>query len=222
MIKSVVFFKRRPGMPVDEFQAYWRTRHAEVVCGLPGVRRYVQSHTLPSIYGKREPIYDGIAELWTDDHEAVRALVRHPHYQAVKADEARFIDAATMGGLIAREHVIVDRPAPAGGVKSIEFVMRRPDLPVEEFQRHWRDVHGPIAAAIPVLRRYVQSHVPAESYTRRRPAYDGLAITWFDSTGAMRVSATTPEYARTRADEPNFIAAGDIPVILTTEHVVVP
>lgn len=222
MIKSVVFFKRRPGMPVDEFQAYWRTRHAEVVSGLPGVRRYVQSHTLPSIYGRREPVYDGIAELWTDDQEAVRALVRHPHYQVVKADEARFIDGATMGGLIAREHVILDGPAPAGGVKSVEFVTRRPDLSVEAFQRHWRDVHGPIAAAIPVLRRYVQSHVPAESYARRPPAYDGIAITWFDSTAAMRVSATTLEYARTRADEPNFIVAGDAPVILTTEHVIIP
>lgn len=38
---------------------------------------------------------------------------------------------------------------------------------------------------------------------------------------AMRHSATTPEYARTRADEPNFIAPGEIPFILTTEHVIV-
>jgi uncharacterized protein (TIGR02118 family) len=221
MIQSIVFFKRRSGMAVDEFQAYWRTRHAEVVAGLPGVRRYVQSHTLPAIYRTREPAYDGIAELWTDDLDAVRALTRQPHYQAVKADEARFIDGATMGGLVVQEHVILDGPAPAGGIKNVEFVTRRPDLSVEAFQRHWRDIHGPIAATIPVLKRYVQSHVLPEAYTRRAPAYDGVAITWFDSTNAMRLSATTPEYARTRADEPNFIAAGEIPVILTTEHVVI-
>jgi uncharacterized protein (TIGR02118 family) len=127
MIKSVVFFKRKPGMPVDEFQAYWLTRHPDVVTGLPGIRRYVQSHTLPSIYAKREPVYDGIAELWTDDMEALRAMVRAPHYERVKADEAVFIDGATMGGLVAREHVIVD--GPAAGIKSIGFVTRRPDLP---------------------------------------------------------------------------------------------
>ena len=129
MIKSVVFFKRKPGMPVDEFQAYWLTRHPDVVTALPGIRRYVQSHTLPSIYAKREPVYDGIAELWTDDMEALRAMVRAPHYERVKADEAMFIDGATMGGLVAREHVIVD--GPAAGIKSIEFVTRRPDLPVD-------------------------------------------------------------------------------------------
>jgi hypothetical protein len=52
--------------------------------------------------------------------------------------------------------------------------------------------------------------------------YDGVAITWFDDTQAMRESATTPEYARTRADEVNFIAPGRLPFIITREHVIVP
>ena len=218
MVKSVVFFKRKAGMGVSEFQEYWRTRHPEVVLKLPGVRRYVQSHTRPSIYRKREPVYDGIAEIWNDSLDALRAMMRDPHYQAVKADEAQFIDEASMAGLVTREHVIVDGPAAA--VKSVEFVTRRPDLPVEAFQRYWQDVHGPIGATIPVLRRYVQSHALPESYARRPPRFDGIAVTWFDSTEAMRHSATTPEYARTRADEPHFIAPGDLPVILTTEHVI--
>ena len=218
MVKSVVFFKRKAGLSVSEFHDYWRTRHPEVVLKLPGVRRYVQSHTLKSIYRKREPAYDGIAEIWNDSLDAVRAMVGDPHYQAVKADEAQFIDGRSMGGLVTREHVIVDGPAAA--VKSVEFVTRRPDLSAEAFQRYWRDVHGPIGATIPVLRRYVQSHALLESYARRPPPFDGLAITWFDSTAAMRQSATTPEYARTRADEPQFIAPGELPVILTTEHVI--
>jgi hypothetical protein len=32
----------------------------------------------------------------------------------------------------------------------------------------------------------------------------------------------SPHYPRVRADEPNFIAAGDAPFIITTEHVIVP
>src|SRR3989454_8056695 len=67
MVKAVSFFKRKAGMSVDAFQAYWRTAHPEVVVKLPGIRRYVQSHTLPSAYRKGEPVYDGIAELWFDD-----------------------------------------------------------------------------------------------------------------------------------------------------------
>jgi uncharacterized protein (TIGR02118 family) len=219
MIKSIVFFKRKAGMSVGDFQAYWLARHPEVVTTLPGIRRYVQSHTLPSIYAKREPVYDGIAEIWTDDMPALRALVKAPQYERVKADEVAFIDGATMQGFVAREHVIVDGPPAA--VKSIEFVRRRPDLTVEAFQRHWKDVHGPIAATIPVLRRYVQSHALPESYERRPPPYDGIATAWFDSTDAMRHSATTAEYAATRADEPGFIAPAEIHTILTTEHVIV-
>ena len=220
MIKSVVFFKRKAGMSVEDFQRYWRTRHAEVVSKLPGAKRYVQSHTRPSIYRTREPAYDGIAEIWSDDMAALREMTRHPHYQAVRADEANFIDSASMQGIVTREHVIKDGPPPAGAVKSVEFVAHRPDLAIEDFQRYWREVHGPIAATIAPVKRYVQSHVLPEAYARRAPPCDGIAVTWFESTEAMRHSATTPEYARTRADEPNFIAPGEIPVILTTEHVI--
>ncbi len=46
MVKVVTFLKRKAGMSVEDFQRYWRTRHPQVVVRLPGVRRYVQSHTL--------------------------------------------------------------------------------------------------------------------------------------------------------------------------------
>jgi hypothetical protein len=69
----------------------------------------------------------------------------------------------------------------------------------------------------------VQSHTRRSGYERgRTPAYDGAAITWFDDVQAMRVSATTPEYARTRADEANFLDTSRMPVVLTKEHVIVP
>jgi len=222
MVKALSFFKRRAGMSVEEFQAYWLARHPDVVVRLPGIRRYVQSHTRPSGYGRGEPIYDGIAEVWFDDTQAMRALAGTPAYAAVLADEARFIDRATMGLLITEEHVIKDGPAPPGGVKNVEFVTRRPGMALDAFQRYWREVHGPLAARIPVIRRYVQSHTRLSAYGGgRAPAWDGAAITWFDDTAAMRRSARTAEYARTRADEPNFVAP-DLPFIITTEHVIVP
>jgi uncharacterized protein (TIGR02118 family) len=220
MVKVVTYLKRRPGMAVDEFQAYWRTRHPEVVTRLPGLRRYVQSHTRPSAYRAGEPVYDGIAEVWADSTDALRAMTRSPGYAAVQEDEARFIDRAAMGILVTEEHVVLGGAAPADGVKNVEFVRRRPGMGVDEFQRYWREVHGPLAARIPVLRRYVQSHTRRSAYEGgRAPAWDGVAITWFDSTDAMRASATTPEYAATRADEPSFVAP-DPPFIITREHVI--
>jgi uncharacterized protein (TIGR02118 family) len=221
MVKTVACVKRKAGMPVEEFQAYWRHRHPEVVLKLPGVRRYVQSHTRLSGYGKGQPIYDGIAEVWFDDTRAMHALRDTAAYAAVQADEARFIDRAAMALIVTEEHIIKNGPVPAGAAKNVEFLKREPGMPVEAFQRYWREIHGPLGAAIPMVRRYVQSPVRRAIYERgREPAWDGIAITWFDDTRAMRASAATAQYGRVRADEPNFLAPGPAPFIITHEHVI--
>jgi uncharacterized protein (TIGR02118 family) len=222
MVKVVTFLKRKFGMPVEEFQSYWRTRHPEVVTRLPGVLRYVQSHALLPVYGHDEPIYDGIAEVWADDTAALRAMTESPVHAALQADEARFIDRASMGVIITEDHVITDGPVPPDAVKSVAFLTRKPGLPVEAFQRHWLEVHGPIAAVLPGLRRYVQSHTRRSAYDAGRvPAYDGVVLTWFDSTEAIRDAAAGPEYARVLADAGNFLSSGQTPTILTREHVIV-
>ena len=222
MVKVITFLKRKAGMPVDEFQGYWRERHPEAVLRLPGVRRYVQSHTLPSAYGAAEPIYDGIAEVWADDTSALRAMTQSPHHPALQEDEARFINRASMGVVIAEDHVVRDGSALPGAVKSVAFLNRKPGLSVEEFQRHWRDVHAPIASELPGLRRYVQSPTRRSAYEGgRAPAYDGVVLTWFDSTEVIRNTAASGEYARVLADAAVFLAPGATPSILTREHVIV-
>jgi uncharacterized protein (TIGR02118 family) len=222
MVKVITFLKRKAGMPVEEFQRYWRERHPEVVTRLPGIRRYIQSHTLLSAYRNGEPIYDGIAEVWADDTTALRAMTQSPDHVALQADEARFIDRSTMGVVITDDHLIKDGPIPSDAVKSVAFLNRRPGRSVEEFQHHWREVHGPIAALLPGLRRYVQSQTRRAAYEGGRvPAYDGVVLMWFDSTEAMRRMATGDEYARVLADGATFLSPGTVPAILTREHVIV-
>lgn len=109
MIKSMVFFKRRPGMSVAEFQRYWLEEHPRVVKALPGIRRYVQDHPQSSAYRDgREPVFDGVAEVWFDDWEALRASGQSPAFPAVMDDEAKFMDGASRKTLITEEHVIVE------------------------------------------------------------------------------------------------------------------
>ncbi len=222
MVKALSFFKRRAGMPVEEFQAYWRGRHPDVVTKLPGVRRYVQSHTRPAAYRCREPAYDGIAEVWFQNTAAMHALRDTRELEAVQADEARFIDRPTMGLLITDDHALKDDPTPAGAAKGVGFVRRKPGMTVEAFQKHWREVHGPLGAAVPGLRRYVQSHTRPSAYDRgREPAWDGVALIWFDDVAALRVATSTLEWNRVRADEVNFVAPDPVAFIVTTEHVIV-
>ena len=90
-----------------------------------------------------------------------------------------------------------------------------------EFDRYWAQVHGPLAAAIPTIRRYVQAHLSPGTREAGAAPYDGLAITWFDDVAAMRAGAATDAYARTRADEANFLA-GELPFVITTERTTYP
>lgn len=206
MIKSVVVFRRRPGMAVADFARYWEDQHGPLVAKLPGLRRYVQSQTLESAYAKFTPACDGVAELWFDDSNALRALAGTPQYAAVLADEAHFIDPASRVEILTEDIVIKDGPRPPQGVKNIELVKKRPDLTPEAFHRHWEIVHGPLGGSIPQVLRYVQSHTRLGAYRDgRQPPLDGVALTWFVDTRAMRESATTPQYETTRADEHNFV-----------------
>lgn len=220
MVKVLTFIHRKPGMAVDEFQRYWRTRHPDVVTRLPGIRRYVQSHVLPTAYAKGDPPYDGIAEVWADDTEALRAMTRSAIHADLVADEARFIDRARMGFIVTEEHVVVD--GEGGGVKAVEFLARRPDLTVEAFQRHWRQAHAPLAAKVPGVRRYVISATRASAYgAGRSPAWDGAALMWFEAPEALGAAARSPEYRALVADRASFLAPGSPPFLLTREHVIV-
>jgi uncharacterized protein (TIGR02118 family) len=222
MVKVLTFLKRKAGMSVEDFQAYWLTRHPAVVTRLPGVRRYVQSHTLVSAYRKGEPVYDGIAEVWADDTDALRAMTRSPENAHVQADEARFIDRSTMGFLVTEERVIVEGEVGPEAVKAVEFLSRRPGTSVDEFQRHWHERHARILARLPGLRRGVLSAPRRSAYEAGRvPAHDGVTSLWFDSPDALRAAATSPDYAAVLADRAGFLAPGQPPFIVTREHVIV-
>lgn len=221
MIKALTLLKRRQGMDVAAFQSYWLTRHVEVVLRLPGIVRYAQSHTRLGGYRNGDPVYDGIAEVWFENIDAMRALPGTAVHDALLEDEDRFIERSEMAMLLTEDRVIKDEPA-TGCVKNVELLSRKPGMDVEDFQQYWHDSHGPIARKLPALGRYVQSHARLGGYRNgREPIFDGAAITWFPNTDAMRACAASPEYSATRADEENFLKRGKVPVIITDEHIIV-
>lgn len=221
MIKVIEIVKRKPQMGVEAFQDYWLDTHGPIVSKLPGLARYVQSHARLGGYRRGEPAFDGIAEVWFADKEALAAVGSTPELAAAREDEPNFIDTDQLIELVVDDHVIKDGPVPPDGIKNVELVRLSSRLGPEEGHRYWLEVHGPIAAGIPTMSRYVQSHVRMGAYARATPPpYDGAAITWWEDLEAMRASAASEEYAATRADEPNFLE-DEPPVILTTEHVIV-
>jgi uncharacterized protein (TIGR02118 family) len=216
--KMATLLKRKAGLSVEAFQECWRERHAPLVASRLRPARYVISAALPQGYGKGELLFDGISEMWFASTAAFDA----PTPPEITADEERFLDRKRTVVMPVDVHVIKDGAIPANAVKNVEFVNRRPGMPLAPFQAYWREIHGPIASKIPVLRRYEQNHLAASAYAADPdPRYDGLAVTWFDSTADMKRGTTTPEYAATRADEANFLPDGHLPIIITHEHVIV-
>ena len=199
MLKQVTIFKRRPDLARSAFEEHWRNRHAEVVCELPGLRRYVQNHMVAP--GSER---DGIAEVWFDDIDAMRANAGHPALDAIRSDERNFIDVDTMEAIIAEPATVID--GDAGGAKLIVLVKRNPAVAPERFHRAWRDEVGGAMAALAdepnAPTRYEQDHTRAGGYRQgREPAYDGTASLWFPDQGAAGAFFASPGFATVAAAE---------------------
>jgi uncharacterized protein (TIGR02118 family) len=221
MLKVIDLVKRRPDLSVAAFQERWKGEAGAALARVPGLLRYVQSHALRQGYARGELLFDGIAEMWFQDEAACASALTSAAFADAERVAATLVDRARLVRMPVDVLVIKDGAIPEDAVKNIEFVNRRPGMALEPFRAHWRNVHGPIASKIPVLRRYEQNHLKLSAYaTMPEPAYAGLAITWFQSTADMKAGTRTPEYAATRADEPNFLPDGHLPIIVTTEHII--
>src|SRR5262245_12724176 len=94
-------------------------------------------------------------------------------------------------------------------IKTIGLLTRKDGFTHEQFVRHWVDVHGPLAHAVPGLRRYVQNHIRGERSRADIPdhalALDGIAELWFDDQAALEVAAQSPEMKALQDDGAKFI-----------------
>ena len=107
-IKAIVFAKRKPDLSVEEFQAYWRDKHAPLVPKTPGLRRYVQCHVVPEMYTSGEPAYDGVAELTWPDLAAFEKGWKSEEMQVEQFTDVRnFIDLKKICGFLAKEVRII-------------------------------------------------------------------------------------------------------------------
>jgi uncharacterized protein (TIGR02118 family) len=108
-------------------------------------------------------------------------------------------------------------------IKTIGLLTRKDGFTHEQFVRHWVEVHGPLAHAVPGLRRYVQNHIRDERSRADIPdhaiAIDGIAELWFDDQAALETAARSPEMKALQADGALFI--GRIKSYVIEEKVVI-
>ena len=173
MIKAIYFIKRKPGMSLEDFREYWLKDHAALVLKVPGLVKYVQSHTMDS----------GISQARADLRWHRSAVVREPRRHAqdrehadqreTLADDEKFLDMSKFAFILTKERVQKENPIETGMPKMVAFLKKRPEMSVEDFQAHWNSPHGKLGSAVPGARRYVQSHPLPSSYQKRPNAAMG-------------------------------------------------
>ncbi len=106
-------------------------------------------------------------------------------------------------------------------VKLVYCISRKPGLTREEFNRYWADVHGPIGARIPGLRKLVQSYAIPASEDCRPPDFDGMAELWFEDLAALLRARESPQWQASSADEAQFIDPTRCAYFVTEERQIV-
>jgi uncharacterized protein (TIGR02118 family) len=88
-------------------------------------------------------------------------------------------------------------------LKFMVVLYRRQDLSQEQFRRHLREIHGPLASKLPGLKRYVQNYV-GDDARRQHPGWDAIVELYFDDRETMEKAWDSPEGAASDADLPLF------------------
>jgi uncharacterized protein (TIGR02118 family) len=83
------FLNRLPGTEPAAFHAYWRDHHGPIASLVPGMRRYVQNQVISA--SGQAPVFDGVAQTWFDDLDAVRQSAQSDELQRTRADEPNFM-----------------------------------------------------------------------------------------------------------------------------------
>ena len=107
-MKQLSFLKRRPDLTIEDAHTYWRETHGPIGAQVPGMRRYVQNHTLHGAYrADREPTYDGCAVVWFDSLDAMREAATSEELRRTRDDEPNFIAKMRLPMIVAVEHHII-------------------------------------------------------------------------------------------------------------------
>ena len=105
-------------------------------------------------------------------------------------------------------------------IKLVYCISKKPGLTDDEFFHYWENVHGPLGARIPYLRKLVQSHrvlIPGDS---RTPDFDGMAELWFDDMKSLLAARRSPEWKASTEDEVNFVDPNKAAYFVSHERVI--
>ncbi len=104
-------------------------------------------------------------------------------------------------------------------IKRFVILRKKSEMTVDEFRNYWKNVHGPMIAKIPGLKKYIQYHVHSEISDKDDLPIDGIAELWFDSKEAQKKAYHSKEYQAVVEDEPNlfYMNSAHVHPVMTDE-----
>ena len=132
MINAITIIKKKQGLTYEKFQNYWKNEHATIVTRSPLVGTYVQSHPIYNDTLTFEDTIDGIAEIWFEDTNAMRALAATKEYRDIQEDEKVFIDGKAVRLIIAEDTII--KEGPVSDYRVLFFLQSRFDIDLQKFR----------------------------------------------------------------------------------------
>ena len=201
-----------------DFTRYWTESHGPLFANTKLLWGYVQHHTLPEAFdGVPKPTFDGASVFYYESLDALKNPLTTPEALALREevgkDDRQLFDRSDTwpmhlkrASIVTTEKVIVEGETSPSMVKLILLVSRLPGLTIEQFTEHWEQVHGPLAAKLPGLRRYVQNHPVLEAYGVRGMSHDGYAELWFDDLAGLQAACASSEWAAVRENSAMLFA----------------
>lgn len=110
-------------------------------------------------------------------------------------------------------------------IQLVALLVRNPELSHEQFESHWRDVHGPLIRDTPELARHLlryEQHPPDSDLGSVGGDWDGVAIQWFESAEDFLALLAEPAYTEVlQPDERILLDMDRVQVMFVTEGRVV-
>ena len=118
MTGAISLIRRRDDIDAARFGRHWLDIHGPLVCRMPGLRSYAQSHVIASLTDvARDMGVDGFAELAFDSVAARAAAYGSAELAACDRDSSGFIGSVSR--LIADAEVVVPRSEPSSLTKLV-------------------------------------------------------------------------------------------------------
>jgi uncharacterized protein (TIGR02118 family) len=207
-IKLFEYLRRIPGTTRQQFHTYWSDVHGPLLANDPDLRRHVKryelNHRLSSDADRErseseveDGAWDGVAVLWFDSMNELRALAAEPGMEAVRESAPKLHEDKKLIVITEEPNTIIPSPRrDEAGAKMLAIVRRNEaNYELDAFHEHWLKHHGGLFQTIPELREPLWGYDQNHGLRDPNAAFDGVTEQWFESLDSFVQSLSAPSFA---------------------------